>query len=96
VLFCSSQRSWENTIECVETCPQERWALAADVLLFSSGKRASLLTVCLDALDWVLPSAQRVEFPGLAHSASGNPDDPLTGRAADPQRVALELRRFFA
>ena len=71
-------------------------AIRADVLLLGGGKSPAFLRAGLDALERVLPSAQRVEFPGLAHSASGNPDDPPTGRGADPQRVALELRRFFA
>jgi hypothetical protein len=29
------------------------------------------------------------------HSASGNSADPMTGKRADPLRVAQELRRFF-
>ena len=71
-------------------------AIRADVLLLGGGKSPAFLRAGLDALERVLPSAERIEFPGLAHSASGNPDDPMTGRGADPGRVAVELRRFFA
>ena len=39
----------------------------------------------------VLPNATRIEFSGLNHGASGN-----TNRGGKPERVAQELRRFFA
>jgi len=71
-------------------------SVRADVLLLGGAKSPAFLKTGLDALERVLPSAERFEFPGLAHSASGNPDDPMTGRGADPERVAVELRRFFA
>jgi pimeloyl-ACP methyl ester carboxylesterase len=71
-------------------------SIRAEVLLLGGGNSPSFLKAGLDALERVLPSAKRIEFPGLAHSASGNPDDPMTGRGADPERVAVELRRFFA
>ena len=71
-------------------------SIRAEVLLLGGGKSPSFLKASLDALERVLPSAKRIEFAGLAHSASGNPDDPMAGRGADPERVAVELRRFFA
>jgi hypothetical protein len=49
------------------------------------------LTRAVDALEKVLPHVTRVEFPGLGHEASGNTD-----RRGQPERVAQELRRFFA
>jgi len=71
-------------------------SIRAEVLLLGGGKSPSFLRASLDALERVLPSATRIEFPDLGHSASGNPGDPMTGRGADPERVAVELRRFFA
>ena len=70
-------------------------SISAGVLLLGGGKSPAFLKAGLDALERLLPSAQRVEFPGLAHSAAGNPDEPMTGRGANPERVAEELRRFF-
>jgi hypothetical protein len=71
-------------------------AITADVLLLSGTKSPAYLVASVDALERVVPRAQRVRLSGLDHSASGNSTDPLTGRGADPGRVAQELRRFFA
>jgi pimeloyl-ACP methyl ester carboxylesterase len=71
-------------------------AITADVLLLSGTKSPAYLVASVDALERVVPRAQRVRLSGLDHSASGNSTDPLTGRGADPGRVAEELRRFFA
>jgi pimeloyl-ACP methyl ester carboxylesterase len=70
--------------------------IRADVLLLGGSKSPAFLSASLDALARVLPGAERVELAGLGHAASGNADDPMTGKGADPQRVAQELRRFFA
>jgi pimeloyl-ACP methyl ester carboxylesterase len=70
-------------------------AIRADVLLLGGGKSPAYLKASVDALEKILPTSGRVEFAELGHSASGNSDDPMTGRGADPERVAVELRRFF-
>ncbi|HTH70714.1 MAG TPA: hypothetical protein VL493_05490, partial [Candidatus Saccharimonadales bacterium] len=70
-------------------------AITADVLLLSGTASPAFLQASVDALERVLPHAKRVRLAGLGHSASGNAADPMTGRGADPVRVALELRRFF-
>lgn len=70
-------------------------AITADVLLLSGTASPAFLQASVDALERVLPRAKRVRLAGLGHSASGNAADPMTGRGADPVRVALELRRFF-
>lgn len=63
----------------------------AEVLLLGGSKSPAYLTAALDALEKVLPHVSRVEFPGLGHGASGNAD-----QRGQPERVAQELRRFFA
>ena len=66
-------------------------ALPAAVLLLGGSKSPAYLKAALDGLEKVLPDVTRVEFPGLGHEASGNTD-----RRGQPERVAQELRRFFA
>ena len=66
-------------------------AIRAEVLLLGGGKSPAYLKVALDVLEKVFPHAKRIEFPGLNHGASGNTD-----RGGQPERVAQELRRFFA
>lgn len=63
----------------------------AEVLLLGGSASPAYLKAALDALEKVLPHATRIEFPGLGHGASGNHD-----RGGQPERVAQELRRFFA
>jgi pimeloyl-ACP methyl ester carboxylesterase len=70
--------------------------IQADVLLLGGSKSPSFLGASLDALERMLPGAERVELAGLGHAASGNAHDSMTGKGADPERVARELRRFFA
>ncbi|MGH2496457.1 MAG: alpha/beta fold hydrolase [Ktedonobacteraceae bacterium] len=65
--------------------------LRAEVLLLGGSKSPAYLKVALDALEKVLPHVTRIEFPGLNHGGSGN-----TNRGGQPERVAQELRRFFA
>jgi pimeloyl-ACP methyl ester carboxylesterase len=75
----------------------ERFAdIHADLLLLGGTKSPAYLRASVDALERVLPRAERVELTGLGHAASGNAADPMTGKGADPERVARELRRFFA
>jgi pimeloyl-ACP methyl ester carboxylesterase len=66
-------------------------AIRAGVLLLGGSKSPAYLKAALDSLQKLLPGARRVEFPGLGHEASGNAD-----RRGRPERVAQELRRFFA
>jgi pimeloyl-ACP methyl ester carboxylesterase len=66
-------------------------AIGAETLLLGSSKSPAYFRVALDALEHVLPNATRIEFSGLNHGASGN-----TNRGGKPERVAQELRRFFA
>jgi pimeloyl-ACP methyl ester carboxylesterase len=70
--------------------------IRADVLLLGGSQSPAFLKASLDALERVLPGAERRELAGTGHSASGNADDPMTGKGAQPERVAQELRRFFA
>jgi pimeloyl-ACP methyl ester carboxylesterase len=66
-------------------------AVQAEVLLLGGSESPAYLKAALDALETVLPHVRRVEFPGLGHGASGNTD-----QHGQPERVAQELRRFFA
>ncbi|HEX9495422.1 MAG TPA: alpha/beta hydrolase [Candidatus Limnocylindria bacterium] len=68
----------------------------ADVLLLNGGASPEYLRASVDALVPIFPRAERVVLEGLGHSASGNRGDQMTGRGADPERVARELRRFFS
>ena len=65
-----------------------------DVLLLGGSKSPAYLKAALDALEKVLPRAQRIEFPGLDHG--GSSDLSNTNRNGKPELVAAELRRFFA
>jgi hypothetical protein len=65
--------------------------IRAEVLLLGGSKSPAYFKVALDALEKILPLVIRIEFPGLGHGGSGN-----TNRGGKPQRVAQELRRFFA
>lgn len=66
-------------------------AICAEVLLLGGSKSPAYFKVALDALEKVLPHVTRIEFPGLGHGGAGN-----TNRRGQPERVAQELRRFFA
>lgn len=70
-------------------------AISADVLLLGGEKSPGFLKDALDALATAMPRARRIELAGLDHSAAGNPSDPMTGRGAQPARVAEVLRNFF-
>ena len=62
--------------------------LRAELLLLGGTQSQKYLKAALNALNAVLPNAQRVELAGLGHIAATNNGQPL--------RVAPELRRFFA
>ncbi|HUY79249.1 MAG TPA: hypothetical protein VMV29_20945, partial [Ktedonobacterales bacterium] len=66
-------------------------ALQAATLLLGGSASPAYLKDSVDALAKVLPHAKRIVFPGLNHGASGPTD-----RGGQPERVAQELRRFFA
>jgi pimeloyl-ACP methyl ester carboxylesterase len=63
-------------------------ALKADVLLLGGTKSQAFLKAAMDALASRLPQAKRVQLAGVGHMAA---DD--TGK---PERVAVELRKFFS
>lgn len=63
-------------------------ALQAEVLLLGGDQSQRYLKAALDALDTILPNVRRVEFKGVGHLAAHN--------EGQPQRVAQELRHFFA
>ena len=63
-------------------------ALRAKVLLLGGDQSQGYLKAALNALGALLPEAQRIEFRGVGHLAADN--------GGQPQRVAQELRRFFA
>jgi len=65
-------------------------AVAVPVLLLGGSKSPAYLRTALDNLEKVLPRAERREFAGLDHGASGNAD-----RRGKPALVAAELRAFF-
>jgi pimeloyl-ACP methyl ester carboxylesterase len=60
----------------------------ASVLLLGGSKSPAYLKTSLDALASVLPQAQRTELAGCSHLAPDN--------SGDPERVARELRSFYA
>ena len=62
-------------------------AVKADVLLMEGSKSPFFLKDTIDALCEVLPHAKRRELFGLDHAAPTN--------SGKPERIALELRRFF-
>jgi pimeloyl-ACP methyl ester carboxylesterase len=67
----------------------ERFArLGCDVLLLGGSKSARNLTASLDGLARALPHAKRVVLQGAGHTAPDN--------SRQPERVAAELRGFFA
>lgn len=79
--------------EMAETLERFR-AVQAPVLLLGGSKSPKYLKAALDALEQVLPHAQRIEFPGLNHG--GSSDDSTTNRGGKPELVAQALRQFFA
>lgn len=70
-------------------------ALQTEVLLLGGSKSAAFQKVSVAALEKVLPHVTRVEFPGLDHGSVWN-YDKQRNPGGQPERVAQELRRFFA
>lgn len=66
----------------------------AETLLLGGSKSPAFLKSALNVLEQVLPHVRRIEFPGLDHGGSSDISD--MNRGAQPERVAQELRRFFA
>jgi len=64
--------------------------ISTEILMLGSSKSPAYFKVALNALEKVLSHAQRIEFQGLNHGATGN-----TNRGGKPERVAQELRRFL-
>ena len=70
----------------------ERFAnIQAQPLLLGGSKSPAYLRAGLDALQAVMPQAERVTFPGLDHGATGP-----TAMGGKPDVVAPVLARFFA
>jgi len=83
---------YDFTLSAQASGPVDRYAgIRADVLLLNGTKSPAYLQASVAALAGVLPAAQRVEFAGLDHGASGNAD-----RRGKPEVVAEALRAFFA
>lgn len=62
--------------------------LSCDVLLLGGSRSARNLTASLEGLSIALPHAEKVILRGVGHTAADN--------RSHPDRVATELRRFFA
>jgi pimeloyl-ACP methyl ester carboxylesterase len=62
--------------------------ISAEVFLLGGSKSPTYLRHVLDAVAAALPQARRVQLAGVGHMAADN--------GGQPQRVAEELRRFFA
>lgn len=65
-------------------------AVTIPTLLLGGSKSQTYLKNALNALEMILPNATRVELAGLNHGAAWNSD-----RRGAPDRVAIELRKFF-
>jgi len=81
---------FQLVIETRDTVENYR-TICADVLLLGGSQSPAYLKTALDALHKVFPHAERIEFPGVGHGASGN-----TERGGKPDLVARELLHFFA
>ncbi|MEU6717349.1 alpha/beta hydrolase [Nonomuraea sp. NPDC046802] len=65
--------------------------LRAEVLLLGGSKTVPYQKASLAALESVLPRSRRVELAGLGHEGPWNKE-----RGGQPERVAQELRSFYA
>lgn len=71
--------------------PVDRYhAVQQRVLLLGGSRSPGYIRTSLRRLEQVLPLCERVELPGLRHSATSNAE-----RQGAPERVAPILRRFF-
>lgn len=87
------QNDFHLVAEMADTLERYR-VIQVPTLLLGGSKSPKYLTSALDALEQVLPRAQRVEFPGLDHG--GSSDVSQTNRGGKPALVAQALRGFFA
>ncbi len=78
-----------NVVKATEGHLADFADVTAEVLLLCGTGAPTLFTGTLDALQTVLPSATRVELPGLNH---GGPQD----QGGEPAVIADQLRRFFS
>jgi pimeloyl-ACP methyl ester carboxylesterase len=69
-------------------------AMAVPVLLLGGEKGLAFLRPALDALEQTLPDVRRVEYAGLDHGAAADPSK--ANPKGQPERIAADLRRFFA
>ncbi|KAI9781071.1 MAG: hypothetical protein M1839_006348 [Geoglossum umbratile] len=66
--------------------------VTTEVLLLSGGKSPPYLRSAVDRLEAVLPNvSRRLDFAGAGHGVTGN-----ANRRGEPQRVAVELQKFFS
>jgi pimeloyl-ACP methyl ester carboxylesterase len=84
---------FQLVVEMSESLERFR-GLQTPVLLLGGSKSPAYLKEALTTLQEVLPSARRVELPGLDHGGSSDVSD--MNRNGQPQRVAQELRQLFA
>jgi pimeloyl-ACP methyl ester carboxylesterase len=84
-LHCDFQliTEMEGTLESFKS-------IEAEVLLLGGSKSPAYLKASVDGLARVLPNATRIEFPGLAHGATGNRD-----RGGRPELVAEKVGEFL-
>jgi pimeloyl-ACP methyl ester carboxylesterase len=66
-------------------------AIRAQVLLLGGSASPTYLKNAMNALAVTFPNANRIEFPGLGHGASGP-----TNRGGQPKKIAQPLREFFS
>jgi pimeloyl-ACP methyl ester carboxylesterase len=69
-------------------------AMPVPVLLLGGEKGLAFLKPALDALERTLPDVRRVEYAGLDHGAAADPSK--ANPKGQPERIAADLRRFFA
>lgn len=81
-------------VKSMEGSLQGLAGITQSVLLLGGSRSASYLAAALRRLEQLLPKATRIEFEGLDHAATWNPD-PKRSRHADPAAVAIALKKFF-
>ena len=79
-----------HEIVAMSGCPDTISDVHAKVLLLGGSKSSALLKNALTRVEHAVPGTQRIELPGLSHSAPWNKQ--VRGR---PEPVARALREFF-
>jgi pimeloyl-ACP methyl ester carboxylesterase len=69
-------------------------AMPVPVLVMGGSKGLAFLKPALDALEQTMPDVRRVEYAGLDHGAAADPSK--ANPKGQPERIAEDLRRFFA